>query len=183
MSLHRTPILTHLPIVAPSPTLVIFFVLQGDGPTVPSSLFPDRSSLQSFASMDAKIDSSASSAFPPSVASVPIPVPYPDQSITKGALSTLWYNPLTAAVNDAYQAFSERRSALGLSNPGTVDGISREVTRDVFLNNLMFTGFRADFTKAFSAAPLFQTAHNFTMGSAGMPPYSFAALYGSPKVE
>ncbi|KAB8360942.1 hypothetical protein FH972_024674 [Carpinus fangiana] len=132
--------------------------------------------------MDAKLDSPALSAFPPSAASVPVPIPYPDQSISKGALSSLWHNPITAAANDAYQAFSERRAALGLSNPGTVEGISREVTRDVFLNNSMFTGFRADFTKAFSAAPLFQTAHNFTMGSGGMPPYSFAALYGSPKV-
>lgn len=86
------------------------------------------------------------------------------------------------SVQKAYQSFADRRNALGLSNPGTVEGVAREVQRDVLLNNLMFTGFRADLTKAFSTAPLFQTAHAFSMGAQGMPPYSFAALYGSPTV-
>ena len=98
-------------------------------------------------------------------------------------LSSDTTNPFTRTLQNAYVSFKERRAALGLTNPGTVEGVAREVQRDVLLNNMMFSGFRADLTKAFSTAPLFQTAHNFTMGAQGMPPYSFAALYGSPTVR
>lgn len=113
---------------------------------------------------------------------VPTVIPI-EEAYPKSSLAFLSENSLAQQLRNGYQVFSERRAALGLSNPGTVDGISREVQRDVFLNNLMFQGLRADLTKAFSAAPLFQTAHNFTMGTQNMPPYSFAALYGSPKVS
>jgi mitochondrial import receptor subunit TOM40 len=87
-----------------------------------------------------------------------------------------------ARVLDVYSAFQERREALGLANPGTVEGISREVQRDVFLNNSSFSGLRAELTKAFSAAPLFQVAHSLSMGSQLQPPYSYMVLYGSPRV-
>jgi mitochondrial import receptor subunit TOM40 len=83
---------------------------------------------------------------------------------------------------NVYEAFQERREALGLSNPGTVENIGREVQRDVFLNNSSFSGLRAELTKAFSAAPLFQVAHSLSMGSQVMPPYSYMVLYGSPRV-
>jgi mitochondrial import receptor subunit TOM40 len=63
-----------------------------------------------------------------------------------------------------------------------VENIAKEVQRDVFLNNLTFSGVRADLTKAFSVAPLFQISHALSMGSQGLPPYAYAALYGSPKV-
>lgn len=96
-------------------------------------------------------------------------------------LAFLANNSVAAALADQYNAFSERREALGLSNPGTVDGIAREVQRDVFLTNQMFTGLRADLTKAFSMNPLFQVSHAFSMGSQ-MPPYAFAALFGNDKV-
>lgn len=85
-------------------------------------------------------------------------------------------------LQDAYAAFHERREALGLSNPGTVESIAREVQRDVFLNNLSFSGLRAELTKAFSASPLFQVSHSLSMGSQAQPPYAYTALYGSPKV-
>lgn len=88
-----------------------------------------------------------------------------------------------ARVLDVYAAFQERREALGLSNPGTVENIAREVQRDVFLNNSSFSGLRAELTKAFSAAPLFQVAHSLSMGSEVMPPYSYMVLYGSPRVS
>jgi mitochondrial import receptor subunit TOM40 len=87
-----------------------------------------------------------------------------------------------ARVLDVYSAFQERRETLGLANPGTVEGISREVQRDVFLNNSSFSGLRAEITKAFSAAPLFQVAHSLSMGSQLQPPYSYMVLYGSPRV-
>ena len=99
------------------------------------------------------------------------------------ALGFMMDNPIISTVRNTYLRFSERREALGLSNPGTVDNIAREVQKDVFLTNYMFTGLRADMTKAFSASPLFQVSHAFAMGAQGLPPYSFAALYGTPKVR
>ena len=99
-------------------------------------------------------------------------------------LSPIVHNPITFSIRDLYRGFNERRAALGLSNPGTVEDVSKEVSRDVFLKNLMFSGFRSEFNKSFSSAPLFQTAHSLAMGgNGGLPPYSFAALYGSPKVR
>lgn len=85
-------------------------------------------------------------------------------------------------MRDRYTAFSERRKALGLPNPGTADNIAREVQKDVLLSNFMFTGLRADVAKTFSAAPIFQVSHAFAMGSQGLPPYNFGAFYGTPKV-
>jgi len=114
----------------------------------------------------------------PGVITVPTVLPPVSTSISTPPPS----GGFLTSVRDAYTRFSERREALGLSYPGTVDGISREVQRDVFLNNLMFSGLRAELNKAFSASPLFQTANSFSMGSQAMQPYSFAALYGSPKV-
>jgi mitochondrial import receptor subunit TOM40 len=93
------------------------------------------------------------------------------------------HNSMTSRIRDVYAAFTERREALGLSNPGTVENIAKEVQRDVFLNNLSFSGLRADLTKAFSVAPLFQVSHALAMGSQGLPPYTYGVLYGSPKVS
>ncbi|EED12521.1 mitochondrial import receptor subunit (tom40), putative [Talaromyces stipitatus ATCC 10500] len=99
------------------------------------------------------------------------------------SLSFLTDNSVAAAIKDAYGSFSERRAALGLPNPGTVDNIAREVQKEVLLSNFMFTGLRADLTKVFGMAPLFRMSHAFAMGSAGnMPPYNFSAMYGTPKV-
>jgi mitochondrial import receptor subunit TOM40 len=92
-------------------------------------------------------------------------------------------NALFTILRDTYSSFSERRKALGLSNPGTVENIAREVQKDVFLTNSMFTGLRADLTKPSSINPLFQVSHAFSMGSQGLPPYTFLALYGTSKVS
>lgn len=99
-------------------------------------------------------------------------------------LSFLTDNSVAAALKDAYGSFSERRAALSLPNPGTVDNIAREVQKEVLLSNFMFTGLRADLTKVFGMSPLFRMSHAFAMGSAGnMPPYNFSAMYGTPKVK
>lgn len=97
-------------------------------------------------------------------------------------LGFLYNNAISVALADTYISFAERRAALGLSNPGTVENIAREVQRDVFLNNYTFSGLRADLTKAFSISPLFQVSHAFAMGSQ-IPPYTFAALFGTNKVS
>lgn len=99
------------------------------------------------------------------------------------ALSFLKENAFIGALGGVYRSFLERRETLGLSSPGTTDNIAREVQKDVFLTNYMFTGLRADLTKAFSASPLFHVSHAFAIGSQGLPPYTFAALYGTPTVS
>jgi mitochondrial import receptor subunit TOM40 len=98
-------------------------------------------------------------------------------------LEILTDNVLARQLAGLYLSYSERREALGLPFPGTIEGINKEVTRDVFLNNLTFSGLRADITKAFSVAPMFQVSHALSTGSQALPPYTFAALYGSPKVS
>ncbi|KAL1992949.1 hypothetical protein VTN49DRAFT_3706 [Thermomyces lanuginosus] len=99
------------------------------------------------------------------------------------SLSFLTDNSVASALRDAYHTFSERRAALGLPNPGTVDNLAKEVQKDVLLSNYMFTGFRADLTKVFGVTPLFRMSHALAMGGSGnLPPYAFSAMYGTPKV-
>ena len=99
-----------------------------------------------------------------------------------GSLSFLTDNAITATLSDSYVAFSERRKALNLTNPGTVDNIAREIQKDVLCTNLMFQGLRADFQKVFSFAPLFRIQHGFQMGPNVPSPYNLMALYGTSKV-
>ena len=107
-----------------------------------------------------------------------------DSNVDLSPIAGGWRNNgFEKLLRETYLALQERRRALGLSNPGTVDNIAREVQKDVFLQNSMFTGLRADITKAFSMSPLFQVSHAFAMGSQNLPPYTFAALYGTPKVS
>lgn len=105
-----------------------------------------------------------------------------DLSEKSAASNYLQENALMASLRNVYSAFSEHREALGLSNPGTVEKVASEVQRDVFLNNSMFTGLRADITRAHGYAPMFQTSHAFAMGSQALPPYTFSATFGTPKV-
>ena len=92
-------------------------------------------------------------------------------------------NAVVSAIRDLWSSFSERREALGLSNPGTVENIAREVQKDVFLANYMFTGLRADWTRPLGVIPLFQYTHSFAMGSPGFPPYGFSTILGNAKVH
>lgn len=99
-------------------------------------------------------------------------------------LAFLADNAVVSALKDTCGSFSERRAALGLSNPGTVENIAREVQKEVLLSNFMFTGLRADLTKVFGMSPLFRISHAFAMGSAGnLPPYAFSSMFGNPKVK
>lgn len=91
-------------------------------------------------------------------------------------------HPVLSPLNSVYNAIAERRSALGLSNPGTVENLSKEVTRDVFLSNYFFSGLRADLSKPFSMNPAFQISHSFSIGSPVMPAYGFAAFYATDNV-
>lgn len=96
-------------------------------------------------------------------------------------LAFLGNNPISKTVSDAFSSFQERRAKLGLSNPGTVENLAKEVQRDVLLNNYMFTGLRADLTKAFGLNPLFQVTHAWALGERSTP-YTFSAIYGTNNV-
>ena len=98
------------------------------------------------------------------------------------ALDFFRSNVVIQRITDLYLSFQDRREALGLSNPGSIDNVAKEVERDVFLNNYTFTGLRAEITKMFSTSPLFQISHSLSMGSQGLAPYQFSAMYGSPKI-
>jgi len=97
-------------------------------------------------------------------------------------LAFLTDNVIAAIISDTYSSLAEKRKALGLENPGTVDNISREVQKDVLLSNFMFTGLRCDLQKIFSVYPLFRIQHGFAMGSQALPPWQLMALYGTPRV-
>lgn len=101
---------------------------------------------------------------------------------TGTALDGLTNNSVFKKLQGYYNAYSEKRESLGLPNPGTIDNISKEVQRDVFTNNHSFSGLRAELTKAFSVAPMFQVCHALSMGSQQLQPYQYMVLYGSPKV-
>lgn len=95
--------------------------------------------------------------------------------------SLLFENPISSAISDVFNAVSERRAKLGLPNPGTVENLNKEVQRDVLLSGYMFTGLKADLTKAIGVNPLFHVSHQFAMGER-LYPYTLAALYGTNKV-
>ncbi|KAI0898022.1 eukaryotic porin-domain-containing protein [Annulohypoxylon nitens] len=109
------------------------------------------------------------------------PSPSPLQSQSQSPLGFLTSNPIASAISDVYNSFSERRAKLGLSNPGTVETIAKEVQREVSLNNYMHSGIRADITKVVSLSPLFQVSHQLAMGE-HQNPYAFAGLFGTNKV-
>lgn len=100
-----------------------------------------------------------------------------------GPLAFLTDNVISTTLADSYAAFSERRKALNLTNPGTVDNIAREIQKDVLCTNFMFQGLRADFLKIFSPAPLFRIQHGFQMGPNVPSPYNLMALYGTSRAS
>ncbi|KAF2669882.1 mitochondrial import receptor subunit [Microthyrium microscopicum] len=91
-------------------------------------------------------------------------------------------NAVVQRATEVISSLQEKRKTLGLSNPGNIDRIAREVENEVLLNNYSFTGLRADITKSVGNAPLFQVSHQFSTGSQMQMPYNFALLYGTPNV-
>ncbi|CAG8613845.1 6482_t:CDS:2 [Funneliformis mosseae] len=70
---------------------------------------------------------------------------------------------------------SEYRKKLNLPNPGTFEGLHKEV-KATFLTNHLFDGGRADVTKVLSQH--LQVTHSFSMGSTIAPPmYNFGAAF------
>lgn len=106
--------------------------------------------------------------------------PLPNLTPEKVSSNSFWSsNPIFSFLNDSYRNISDHRRSLNLTNPGTIENLSKEVSRDVFLGQYFFTGLRADLNKAFSLSPAFQTSHTFSIGSRSIPPYAFSALYAT----
>lgn len=94
------------------------------------------------------------------------------------ARDTFWSsNPLSRFALEGYRQLHEHRQSLQLTNPGTVENLNKEVSRDVFLSQYFFTGLRADLNKAFSLNPAFQSSHTFSIGSNALPKYAFSTLF------
>ena len=100
-----------------------------------------------------------------------------------GAFSFLTDNAVSSLINETFTSLSERRQLLGLTNPGSVDAISREVTRDVLLGPHMFSGLKCDLQKVLSIAPMFRMQHAFAMGSNFLPPWQLLGMYGNSRVR
>ncbi|ODQ82998.1 hypothetical protein BABINDRAFT_179033 [Babjeviella inositovora NRRL Y-12698] len=110
---------------------------------------------------------------------MPIPGVIPQQSQS----DTFWSsNPVFGYVNRVYSDIATHRKNLNLENPGTVENLSKEVTRDVFVNQYFFTGLRADLNKVFNMNPAFQTSHTLSIGSQSLPPYAFTAFYANDQL-
>jgi len=112
----------------------------------------------------------------------PLTMAVVEEKSTSSPLAFLSDNAISTVISETYSNLSERRKALGLENPGTVDNISREVQKDVLLSNFMFSGLRCDLQKIFSVNPLFRLQHGFAMGSQALPPWQLMALYGNSNV-
>lgn len=84
-------------------------------------------------------------------------------------------NALSKFVSSVQHSVQQHRLSLDLVNPGVMENINKEVSRDVFLDLYAFQGLRADITKTFSMAPVFQIAHGFTIG-AKTPSYTFTSI-------
>jgi len=84
---------------------------------------------------------------------------------------------------DWNNALSEWRERLGLTSPGTVENLHKEVQGNVFLTNYAFSGMKADLGKMFSLNPMFQVQHSFTAGSQQTAPWSFTSMYATDNVR
>ncbi|CAR21270.1 Mitochondrial import receptor subunit TOM40 [Lachancea thermotolerans] len=88
-------------------------------------------------------------------------------------------NPIFSYLNSVYNNIHAHRQSLALVNPGTIENLNKEVSRDVLVGQYFFTGLRADLNKAFSLNPAFQTSHTLSVGSANLPSYAFSALFAN----
>lgn len=91
-------------------------------------------------------------------------------------------NPISSYLLNTYDQLYNHRLSLQLTNPGSVENLNKEVSRDVFLTQYFFTGLKADLNKAFALNPAFQTSHTFSIGSQNLPSYAFSALFADDKL-
>lgn len=95
---------------------------------------------------------------------------------TAGEPEGFWTtNPISVFLSSVSQTISQHRNSLDLVNPGVMENINKEVSKDVFLSLYQFVGLKADINKTFAMNPVFQIAHSFTIGSK-LPAYSFTSI-------
>jgi Eukaryotic porin len=117
-----------------------------------------------------------------------IPQSSPSTSTSSSFFSSLslpsfdFTNFVPQPFRQTFQHLSDWRDRLGLENPGTIEGLHKEVQRDVFLTNFAFSGMKADLGKSFSANPLFQVQHSFSAGSSQIAPWSFLSMFATDNV-
>ncbi|KAG0058773.1 translocase of outer mitochondrial membrane [Linnemannia elongata] len=82
---------------------------------------------------------------------------------------------LVDQVKEAWTKVNRFRDGLNLPNPGTFEGVNREV-KHTFLTNHVFDGARCDITKVLT--PNFQVTHSFAMGAAASAStYNFGTAF------
>ncbi|KAH3903557.1 TOM complex pore protein TOM40 SCDLUD_001199 [Saccharomycodes ludwigii] len=91
-------------------------------------------------------------------------------------------NPVFTYLNGVYNNIHNHRRSLSLVNPGTIENLNKEVSKDVFVSQYFFTGLRADLNKIFNINPAFQTSHTFSIGSQSLPSYAFSAMLVNDKL-
>ncbi|KAA1471162.1 hypothetical protein DENSPDRAFT_775873 [Dentipellis sp. KUC8613] len=110
--------------------------------------------------------------------------PFPDALVAPSVPSSSkssGFAPLSPLAN-VYRRFADWRTSLGLPNPGTVEGLGKEV-KNTHLTNFFFDGARADLMKGLSLDPAFQVTHSFSLASQTAPPsYSFGAVFANQNV-
>lgn len=89
-------------------------------------------------------------------------------------------NPISQFLSTVSQNIIQHRNSLDLVNPGVMENINKEVSKDVFLSLYQFTGLKADINKTFAMNPVFQIAHSFAIGS-NLPAYSFTSIIANDK--
>ncbi|EIM90027.1 uncharacterized protein STEHIDRAFT_51290 [Stereum hirsutum FP-91666 SS1] len=118
----------------------------------------------------------SSEKLPPSYPSYPVSTPSSSSALASSSSSKpTFLSPLS----NAYNRFSGWRAALGLSNPGSVENLQKEV-KNTHLTNFFFDGARADLTKGLSMEPVFQVTHSFSLASQTSPSmYNFGAIFAN----
>ncbi|OCF45407.1 mitochondrial import receptor subunit TOM40 [Kwoniella heveanensis CBS 569] len=91
------------------------------------------------------------------------------------------FHPVAGPVMNTYGRFHGWKESMGLTQPGTVENLTRDV-QQVHLANWTFDGARADVAKVVSANPAFQLTHSFSLGSTTRPPaYNFGAIFANAR--
>ncbi|TXT13671.1 hypothetical protein VHUM_01038 [Vanrija humicola] len=72
-------------------------------------------------------------------------------------------HPVAAPLASTFERFHNFKEYYGLVQPGTVEGLTRDVSTTL-MSNVFFEGARADLSKVISPNPAFQITHSFQLG-------------------
>ncbi|BFZ62359.1 translocase of outer mitochondrial membrane [Saitoella coloradoensis] len=105
-------------------------------------------------------------------------VPTPEATLPALSLEpeASWTRFVPSSVTSTVDSIAAWRASLGLTNPGTFENLTGKVQKEVLCGNYMFTGIKADLSKAVAVSPVFHLTHGFALGSQVAPPYSFGVF-------